>query len=507
MANTPQKALLVIIDGFGIAENSEVSAVDKANKPYFDSLLKKYPHAQLSAGGEDVGLPDGQFGNSEVGHLNIGAGRIVWQELSRINKSIREGEFFENETLVTAFKKAAQTNRIHFMGLFSDGGVHSYNNHLYALLEMAKQHGIENAFVHAFTDGRDTSPHGGAQYLKEFEAKADQIGTGTMASVIGRYYAMDRDKRWERTEKAYNLLVHGEGVKVKDAADAFSQSYNEDVTDEFILPHIVETETNSRIQKGDVVIFYNLRGDRARQITKAFFQDPEIPFETEPLNLHYVTFTAYDETFESFVRVAFPPARLKNTLGEFISSKGLRQLRLAETEKYPHVTYFFNGGEETPYPGEARIMVPSPKVATYDLQPEMSAPEVSSKVCEALESGQYHLAIMNFANPDMVGHTGVMEAAIKAIETVDHELEPIIETAKKHGYEVLIISDHGNSDCMIQPDGSPHTAHTTAPVPIVLVSERENIALENGRLADVAPTILKVMGFTPPEEMTGKSLF
>jgi 2,3-bisphosphoglycerate-independent phosphoglycerate mutase len=507
LAQSPQKALLVILDGFGIAENPDVSAVDKANKPYFDSLIKEYPHAQLLAGGEEVGLPEGQFGNSEVGHLNIGAGRIVWQELSRINKSIREGDFFTNPALSKAFKKAGPKNRIHFMGLFSDGGVHSHNNHLYALLEMAKKHGIENAFVHAFTDGRDTSPHGGAQYLKEFERKAEQIGTGTMASVIGRYYAMDRDKRWERTKKAYNMLLYGEGVKVKEAAQAFKASYDADVTDEFILPHIVETDTDSRIQRGDVVIFYNIRGDRARQITKSLFRDTEIPFKTEPLNLHYVTFTSYDETFDSFVHVAFPPVRLKNTLGEFISSNGLRQIRIAETEKYPHVTYFFNGGEETPNKGEDRVMIPSPKVATYDLQPEMSAAEVADKLCEALETGTYHLAIVNFANPDMVGHTGVMEAAIKAIEAVDHELKRVVETARKCGYDILIISDHGNSDCMIQPDGSPHTAHTTAPVPVVLVSSKDGIALSNGILADVAPTLLEMMNLDTPDEMTGKALF
>ena len=507
MAQSSQKALLVILDGFGIAENPDVSAVDKANKPYFDSLIKQYPHSQLIAGGEEVGLPEGQFGNSEVGHLNIGAGRIVWQELSRINKSIREDDFLTNNILVKAFKKAGEKNRVHFMGLFSDGGVHSHNNHLYALLKMAKKHGIENAFVHAFTDGRDTSPHGGAQYLKEFENNAEQIGTGTMASVIGRYYAMDRDKRWERTKKAYDMLVHGVGVKVKKASEAFKLSYAAQVTDEFILPHIVETAASSRIQKDDIVIFYNIRGDRARQITKSLFRDPEIPFNTEQLNLHYVTFTSYDETFDSFVQVAFPPVRLKNTLGEFISANGLRQIRIAETEKYPHVTYFFNGGEETPNMGEDRVMIASPKVATYDLQPEMSATEVTNKLCEALESDKYHLGIVNFANPDMVGHTGVMQAAIKAVEAVDHELKRVVETARKCGYEILIISDHGNSDCMIQPDGSPHTAHTTAPVPVVLVSSTDGIVLSEGILADVAPTLLKMMNLAAPDEMTGKALF
>jgi 2,3-bisphosphoglycerate-independent phosphoglycerate mutase len=507
LAESAKKALLVIIDGFGIAENPEVSAVDKANTPFYDSLLKNYPHSQLSASGEDVGLPEGQFGNSEVGHLNIGSGRIVWQELSRINKSIREGDFFQNEVLTKAFEKAQKKNRIHFIGLFSDGGVHSHNNHLFALLEMSKKFGIKNSFVHAFTDGRDTSPHGGAEYLKQFEQQAAKIGTGTIASVIGRYYAMDRDKRWERTELAYNLLIHGKGTSVKNAADAFNSSYDSDITDEFIKPHLVSTVHNSRIQKGDIVVYYNIRGDRARQITKALFRDPEVPFETEDLNLHYVTFTSYDDTFDSFVNVAFPPVRLKNTLGEYVSSKGLKQLRIAETEKYPHVTYFFNGGEETPNEGEDRIMVPSPKVATYDLKPEMSAEEVTDKLCEALNSETYYLSILNYANPDMVGHTGDFDAAVKAIEFVDKQLKRVIETAKMHGYSVLIISDHGNSDCLKQTDGSPHTAHTTAPVPAVLVSNEKVGKLKNGILADVAPTLLKMMGLASPSEMTGKPLY
>ncbi len=499
------KALLVIVDGFGIADNPEVSAVDKADKPYYNSLLSTCPHATLSASGEDVGLPEGQFGNSEVGHLNIGAGRIVWQELSRINKSIREGEFYKNEVLTEAFEKARQKGRIHFMGLFSDGGVHSHNNHLFALMKMAKQNEIENTFIHAFTDGRDTSPNGGIQYLKEFEEQAREIGTGTMASVVGRYYAMDRDKRWERTQQAYNLLIRGEGTEVENAAQVFEKSYEEGVTDEFLKPHLVKTAQNSRIQKGDVVVFYNIRGDRARQITKAFFQKDDIPFELEELDLHYVTFTAYDETFESFVRVAFPPVRMSNTLGEFASSKGLKQLRVAETEKYPHVTYFFNGGEETPNENEDRIMVPSPKVATYDLKPEMSAAEVTDMVVKNL-SGDYDLVIMNYANPDMVGHTGVMEAAVKAVETVDHELKRVVESARENNYEVLIIADHGNADIMVQPDGSAHTAHTSALVPVVLVSDREG-KLHDGILADVAPTLLKMLGLQQPAEMTGKPLF
>ncbi len=499
--------MLVILDGFGIAENPDNSAVDKADKPFYDSLLEKYPHSELSASGEDVGLPDGQFGNSEVGHLNIGAGRIVWQELSRINKSIENKEFFENETLVEAFKKASKKGKIHFMGLFSDGGVHSTNSHLFALLEMAKKFNVDNAFVHAFTDGRDTSPHGGAEYLKEFEKQAKNIGIGNIASVVGRYYAMDRDNRWERIEKAYNLLVHGEGKKVKDASDVFSESYKNNITDEFLLPHIIETKKNSRIEKDDVVVFYNIRGDRARQITKALFKIGDIPIELEELNLNYVTFTSYDETFDDFVEVAFPPIRLKNTLGEYVSSKGCSQLRIAETEKYPHVTYFFNGGEESPNKGEERLMIPSPKVATYDLQPEMSAEEVADTVCENLALEKHQMVILNFANPDMVGHTGNMEAAIKAVEAVDKELKKVIEAALKHGYSSLIIADHGNADIMRQPDGSEHTAHTTSKVPAVLVSNKKVKKLKNGILADVAPTLLKIMKLEQPEEMTGSPLF
>lgn len=499
------KAFLIIIDGFGIAVNPEVSAIERADMPYYDSLVNKYPHSQLSASGEDVGLPEGQFGNSEVGHLNIGAGRIVWQELSRINKSIRERDFFGNEVLQSAFSKAQKNGKVHLMGLFSDGGVHSHNNHLFALLEMAKKYNVPNTFVHAFTDGRDTSPHGGATYLSEFEKIAEQVGTGTIASVIGRYYAMDRDNRWERTQLAYDLLVRGKGTKVNRANVVFEKSYSEKITDEFIKPFVVDTENNSRIEKDDVVIYYNIRGDRARQITRALNKVGKLPFETEELNLDYITFTDYDETFNSFAKVAFPPVRLKNTLGQFVSENGLSQLRIAETEKYPHVTYFFNGGEETPNKGEERIMVPSPKVATYDLQPEMSAIEVGQTVSDNLKKG-YDLIILNFANPDMVGHTGIMEAAVRALETIDEQLKIVIDTAQSEGYEVLIISDHGNSDCMIQPDGSPHTAHTTAPVPALLISNRD-AKMKNGKLADVAPTLLKILGLDKPEEMTGKSLF
>lgn len=506
MAQETSKALLVILDGFGLAEDPSTSAIAKADTPFIDSLLQEKPNSRLSASGEDVGLPGGQFGNSEVGHLNIGAGRIVWQELSRVNKDIQEGTFFENKVLIRAFEQASKTGKIHFMGLFSDGGVHSHNTHLYALLKMAKKSGLDHAYVHAFTDGRDTSPHGGIDYCRDFEKVASETGIGEIASVVGRYYAMDRDNRWERTERAYRLLVHGEGDKVNKATEVFEKSYSDDVTDEFILPHIVNSNENSRISKGDVVIYFNIRGDRARQLTKALLRFDEVPFKTDTLNLDYFTFTSYDDTFNDSVEVIYPPVNLKNTLGSYLSRQNLRQLRIAETEKYPHVTYFFNGGVETPDEGEKRILVPSPKVATYDLKPEMSAPEVTVKLCEQIEQESFDFGVINYANPDMVGHTGVMEAAVKAVETVDTELKKVVETALRHNYKILVISDHGNADIMLQPDGSSHTAHTTSPVPAILIGYND-IKMHDGILADVAPTILKIMNLPQPEEMSGKPLF
>ena len=499
-------ALLVILDGYGIAEDPETSAIDQADTPYFDSLIENYPHARLLASGESVGLPQGQFGNSEVGHLNIGAGRIVWQELSRINNSIKSGEFYKNPALVNAFTAARERGRIHFMGLFSDGGVHSHNDHLYALMEMASQQNLEQVYVHAFTDGRDTSPNGGAHYLKEFREKAKEIGVGEIASIVGRYYAMDRDNRWERIEKAYNLLTRGEGTIAANAEQVFKESYAAGTTDEFLEPHLIQTTQDSRIREGDVVIFYNIRGDRAREITKALFNHEEVPFETRDLKLNYTTFTSYDDLFDSFLHVAFPPQRMDNTLGEYLGKKNVRQLRVAETEKYPHVTYFFNGGVETPIPGEDRIVIPSPKVPTYDLKPEMSAAQVGDVVVENLMKEEYQFVVVNFANPDMVGHTGNMQATIKAVEAVDEQLKRVVEAAKQHNYDVLIIADHGNADCMVNSLGRPHTAHTSAPVPVILVSDNPRTPLKNGKLADVAPTILQFLGLEKPEEMTGTSL-
>lgn len=507
MSDKYSKALLIILDGYGIAENPEVSAIDKAHKPFIDSLFEKNLHSTLSARATDVGLPEGQFGNSEVGHLNIGAGRIVPQELTRVNKAIEDESFFENEALTAAFEKARQNGRIHIMGLFSDGGVHSHNNHLFALLRFAKKADIPNTYVHAFTDGRDTSPHGGINYVKEFKKEADEIGAGKIASIVGRYYAMDRDNRWERTQLAYELLVNGEGEEFEDPEEALQASYDEDVTDEFVKPKLIDSSPDSRIQKDDVVIFYNIRGDRARQITRAFTEPEFDEFETEKdLDLHYTTFTSYDDTFDH-VDVAYPPLELENTLGEIVSKNGLKQLRIAETEKYPHVTYFFNGGEETPFKGEQRILIPSPKVATYDLQPEMSAPEVTDALCAQLMNENHHLCILNYANPDMVGHTGDMQATIKAVETIDQQLKKVVETATKHNYKMLIISDHGNADCLVNEDGSPHTAHTSAPVPAIILNEPKVQKIQDGILADVAPTLLKLMGLPKPDEMTGTSLF
>ncbi|MCC5933228.1 MAG: 2,3-bisphosphoglycerate-independent phosphoglycerate mutase [Balneolales bacterium] len=503
------RALLVILDGYGVAANPAVSAVDQAKTPFFDYLSQNFPKTTLTASGEAVGLPDGQFGNSEVGHLNIGAGRIVWQELSRINKAIRDGDFFENETLLKAVEKAKEKGYLHVMGLFSDGGVHSHNNHLFAVLELCKKHEIPEVYVHAFTDGRDTPPHSGLEYARAFTKKAKEIGVGTLASIIGRYYAMDRDNRWERVERCYKLLVEGEGIPFDSAEDAFSKSYAEGITDEFINPVLLDKSPQSRLKPGDPLLFYNIRGDRAREITRALtFEDFDAFNRKAFPDLHYVSFTQYDVTFRN-VKVAYPPQVLSNTLGEVVSNNGLKQLRIAETEKYPHVTYFFNGGLEEPNEGEERILVASPKVATYDLQPEMSAPEVGDKLTAALKTGKFDLVVLNFANPDMVGHTGVFEAAVAAVEAVDKQLERVVNTAHENGYACLIIADHGNADCMYEEDGSPHTAHTTQPVPCILAdSARKEVQLrEGGILADVAPTLLKLIGIDQPQEMTGTPLY
>jgi len=501
------KAFLVILDGYGIAANPEVSAIEKANKPTLDSIFSKNPTSQLIASGEAVGLPEGQFGNSEVGHLNIGSGRIVWQDISRINKEIREKDFFDNPVLKEIADKARKTGKLHLMGLISDGGVHSYITHIYALLDFAKKEKIPQVYIHAFTDGRDTDPKSGKGFVASVEKHAKSIGLGKIASIIGRYYAMDRDNRWERVQRAYDILINGKGTVYSSTEDAFDANYAAGKTDEFLEPCILDTSAASRLQANDAVIFFNFRSDRARELTRSLTQVEFDGFSRDSLlNLQYVCFTQYDASFKG-VSIAFSPQSFENVLGKVVSDAGLKQLRIAETEKYPHVTFFFNGGEETPFPGEERILIPSPKVATYDMQPEMSAPGVGEALHKAIESEKFDLIILNFANPDMVGHTGDIYAAAKAIEAVDKELSHIVPIAVEKGYQIVVIADHGNADCMTNPDGSPNTAHTTQPVPCALINRSIKGNLRNGILADVAPTLLKILEVPQPSEMTGTPLF
>ena len=497
---------LIILDGWGIGDKSKSDAIYNANTPVMDRLLANYPSATLLTSGEDVGLPDGQMGNSEVGHLNIGAGRIVYQELTRINKSIREKAFFEEKALLNAFKIAKENNvNVHLIGLVSKGGVHSSQEHIYALCEMAKQQGVENVFIHAFTDGRDCDPKSGLHFIKELE-KEIATTTGKIASVIGRYFAMDRDNRWERVKKAYDLLVTGKGEKFTSAIDAIETSYSKSITDEFIEPVVICTNDQpiATIQADDVVISFNFRTDRPREIISCLSQKDFPEFEMKKLPLHLFTMTNYDATFEN-VHVIFEKDNLKNTLGEVLTKVDRSQVRIAETEKYPHVTFFFSGGREENFPKEHRILVNSPKVATYDLQPEMSAIEVKDRIIDFMNNNQPNFICLNFANPDMVGHTGNYNAIQKAVETVDYCLGEVIEAGKKLGYEFLVIADHGNADFALNADGSPNTAHSLNPVPVILVTE-DDVTIDNGILADVAPTILGRMGIATPLEMTGKNL-
>ncbi|GAB5416606.1 MAG: 2,3-bisphosphoglycerate-independent phosphoglycerate mutase [Crocinitomicaceae bacterium] len=496
---------LIILDGWGIGDRSESDAIFHANTPYMDSLLAQYPNATLTTFGEKVGLPEGQMGNSEVGHLNIGAGRIVYQELTRINKSIRDGDFFQREKLVQAFEEAKKKgSRIHFMGLVSKGGVHSSQEHLYALCQMAKTYGIDNAFIHAFTDGRDCDPTSGLRFVKELE---DEI-TDTPAkvvSVIGRYYAMDRDNRWERIQKAYDLMVKGIGEPFDSVSAALQNSYDSEVTDEFIEPKVIGNHPDGLIQPGDVVINFNFRTDRPREISIALTQKDFPEYGMRQLPVSYYTMTNYDKTFEN-VHVIFEKENLVQTLGEVVADHGLSQVRIAETEKYPHVTFFFSGGRELPFENENRLLINSPKVATYDLQPEMSAPEVRDAIVKEINESAPNFICLNFANPDMVGHTGDYTAIQKAVETVDGCLKDVVETGKLKGYEFIVIADHGNADFAINADGSPNTAHSLNPVPVVMVSEDASIQLKDGILADVAPTILSRLEIAQPKEMDGKSL-
>lgn len=496
--------ILMILDGFGIA-GDKGNAIKAANKPNIDRLFSSNPVTQIGASGMDVGLPDGQMGNSEVGHTNIGAGRVVYQELTRITKSIQDGDFFNNEALCNAIDNAVKNGTaLHIMGLLSDGGVHSHNTHLYGILELAKKKGLEKVYVHAFLDGRDVPPSSGKDYVAACVEEMKKIGVGQIATVMGRYYAMDRDNRWERVVKAYSAMVYGEGVKCADPVEAVAVSYAEGVTDEFVVPTVIDGA--APIGAGDSMIFYNFRPDRAREITRTFVDPDFSGFERKKgfFPLTYVCMTQYDATMPN-VQVAFKPQSLDNTFGEYISNKGLTQLRIAETEKYAHVTFFFNGGVEKTYENEDRILVASPKVATYDLQPEMSAYEVADKCAEAIKSGKYDVIILNFANCDMVGHTGVFDAAVKAVEAVDACVGKVTDAIAEMGGVSLITADHGNADKMFEDDGSPFTAHTTNPVPFCVIGYPCQLR-EGGKLADIAPTMLQILGLEQPEEMTGTSL-
>ena len=500
-----KKALLMILDGWGLGDQKKDDIIFNTPTPYWDYLMNNYPHSQLQASGENVGLPDGQMGNSEVGHLNIGAGRVVYQDLVKINRACADNSILQNPEIVSAFSYAKENGKnVHFMGLTSNGGVHSSMVHLFKLCDIAKEYNINNTFIHCFMDGRDTDPKSGKGFIEELSAHCEK-SAGKIASIIGRYYAMDRDKRWERVKEAYDLLVNGEGKKATDMVQAMQESYDEGVTDEFIKP-IVNANCDGTIKEGDVVIFFNYRNDRAKELTVVLTQQdmPEAGMHTIP-GLQYYCMTPYDASFKG-VHILFDKENVANTLGEYIASKGLNQLHIAETEKYAHVTFFFNGGRETPFDNEDRILVPSPKVATYDLKPEMSAYEVKDKLVDAINENKYDFIVVNFANGDMVGHTGIYEAIEKAVVAVDACVKDVIEAAKAQGYEAIIIADHGNADHALNEDGTPNTAHSLNPVPCVYVTENKAAKVEDGRLADVAPTILKIMGLEAPADMNGQIL-
>lgn len=508
-----QITALIILDGFGCRENVDGNAIRADGVKHIRELWNAYPHTQIEASGNAVGLPAGQMGNSEVGHLNIGAGRVVYQELTRITKSIEDGDFFSNEAFLGAVENCKKHNSaLHLYGLCSDGGVHSHLTHLYALIKLARENGLKNVFIHCFMDGRDVPPESGKGYIHALKNELKALGCGKIATVMGRYYAMDRDNRFERVEKAYAALVYGEGIQAEDPEAAMQASYDAGVTDEFIIP-VVITENGApvgTVRANDSVIFFNFRPDRAREITRAFILPEFDGFDRKKgfFPLHYVCMTQYDKTFGMRVHVAFKPEHLSNTFGAYISSMNKTQLRIAETEKYAHVTFFFNGGVEAPNPGEDRALIPSPKVATYDLKPEMSAYEVTAEAVKRIESGKYDVMILNFANPDMVGHTGVMEAAVKAVHAVDECAAEVVSAILKAGGRAIITADHGNCEQMVGPDGEPFTAHTTNPVPLILVDDMRKEAKfrTGGRLCDLAPTLLALMGLPVPEEMSGRSL-
>ncbi|MED3499246.1 2,3-bisphosphoglycerate-independent phosphoglycerate mutase [Brevibacillus agri] len=510
MAQRPKPVALLILDGFALRSETYGNAVAQANKPNFDRFWNEYPHATLEASGLAVGLPEGQMGNSEVGHLNIGAGRVVYQDLTRITKSIREGAFFENETLVAAFEHAKQNNKqLHLFGLLSDGGVHSHIEHLYAILELAKRQDFGRVYIHGFLDGRDVSPDSAVGYIEQLQAKIAEIGVGKIATVQGRYYAMDRDKRWERIEKAYRAMVYADAPAYRDPIQAVKESYEKSIMDEFVMPTVIVGDDDkpvAKIESGDSIIFYNFRPDRAIQISQAFTNEDFRGFdrgEGRPRDLHFVCLTHFSETVNGYV--AYKPSNLDNTLGEVLSQHGLKQLRIAETEKYPHVTFFFSGGREQEFPGETRILIPSPKVATYDLQPEMSAPELTDAVVAEIEAENFDAIILNFANCDMVGHSGKMEPTIKAVETVDACLGRVVDAILAKGGVAVITADHGNADLMLDEEGRPITSHSTYPVPVIVTKAGVKLR-EDGILADLAPTLLDLLGAEQPVEMTGKSL-
>jgi 2,3-bisphosphoglycerate-independent phosphoglycerate mutase len=502
-----KKVILMILDGWGKSPDPKVSAIDQAHTPFIDSLYQKYPHAQLRTDGLNVGLPEGQMGNSEVGHMNLGAGRIVYQDLAKINLAVSNKTMKLEKPLIDAFDYAIQNNKkVHFLGLVSDGGVHSHTSHLKGLLEVAQEKGVQKMFVHAFTDGRDVDPKSGLDYINDLTIFIKNTNA-KLASVIGRYYAMDRDKRWERVKLAYDLLVHGLGTKSKDASKSIQESYEARITDEFIKPICLvddNQEPIATIQEDDVVIFFNFRTDRGRELTEVLSQNDFHEFNMHKLNLYYVTMTNYDDTFKN-IHVIYDKDNITETLGEVLEKHSKKQIRIAETEKYPHVTFFFSGGRETPFEGETRILRNSPKVATYDLQPEMSAFELKDALLPELQKGEVDFVCLNFANGDMVGHTGIMEAAIKACEAVDICVKEIIETALKNDYTTLLIADHGNCETMINEDGSPNTAHTTNPVPIILI-DPDLKSIKDGVLGDIAPTILHLMNIEKPDVMSRFSL-
>ncbi|WP_318309801.1 2,3-bisphosphoglycerate-independent phosphoglycerate mutase [Flagellimonas crocea] len=502
-----KKVILMILDGWGKSPDPKVSAIEKANTPFIDSLYKQYPDADLHTDGMNVGLPEGQMGNSEVGHMNLGAGRIVYQDLAKINKAVKEDTLKNEKVLQEAFEYAKANNKpVHFLGLVSDGGVHSHIDHLKALIKTADESGVEQSFVHAFTDGRDVDPKSGKGFLVDLVNYCSDK-KAKLATVIGRYYAMDRDKRWERVKLAYDVLVNAEGDGTQDIGNAMQKSYDEGVTDEFIKP-LVMTDSNNepmaQVKDGDVIIFFNFRTDRGRELTQALSQQDFHEQNMHKLDLYYVTMTNYDESFKG-TKIIFNKENIKDTLGETLAKHGKKQIRIAETEKYPHVTFFFNGGREEPFDGEQRILCPSPKVATYDLQPEMSAYDIRDAIIPELKKGEADFVCLNFANPDMVGHTGVMEAAVKACETVDKCAKDVITAGLENGYSTIVIADHGNCDTMINPDGSPNTAHTTNPVPLILV-DKDVKEVKSGVLGDIAPTVLKLLGVPQPELMTQKPL-